>query len=157
MVESKFLTTVNGFPNSDDKLKHDMYAIVLSRGIMTHADKNASAKTEVFEFYASYNDYVERQKTSMLTGKNPELKKEDIPDVVKCIFGDGLSGLMPFEEFKNEFGYEDCCEAHKVWKACKANLNKLLNLGFKENELYEIVNRLIDLENDNKLSSIFIL
>ena len=55
-----------------------------------------------------------------------------------CFVGDAISGSMTFKDFKSEYGYEDCCEAHKIWKLCQDSTMKAirLNLG----DLYELSN-----------------
>lgn len=52
---------------------------------------------------------------------NPEITNEiDAFYAVCCLASDAVAGLMDFEEFCNEFGYDtDSRKAKKSWKACK--------------------------------------
>jgi len=55
-----------------------------------------------------------------------------------CFLNDAISGSMTFKNFQDEYGYSDCCEAYKIWKACKESAFKVLRLGI--GDMYKVMN-----------------
>jgi hypothetical protein len=85
--------------------------------------------SETFDYHASIND----------AGKGiVNLSDNDKIGAFYCFVGDALSGMTSFDEFKSDYGYDDCCEAHKIWKLCKESTRKATRLGL--GDLYELSN-----------------
>lgn len=57
-----------------------------------------------------------------------------------CFVQDAISGTMSFKEFKADYGYEDCCESHRIWKLCQEATIKATRLGL--GDLYDLSNYL---------------
>jgi len=55
-----------------------------------------------------------------------------------CFIGDAIAGSGTFDNFQSEFGYQDCCEAYKIWKLCKESTIKAVRLGI--GDLYKVSN-----------------
>ncbi len=125
-VESTFVETIKGFPHSEhDDMYHNHFMITVS---------NDSGKTESFDYYGSYNDYCKNKTT---------IPDNDLRFALGCIIGDALSGLMSFDEFCDEFGYdEDSRRAERIHKAAIITTEKIQSLGINEDEMYVIVNDL---------------
>ena len=116
---SVLLGSVKGFPNdsSDDKY-HDHYNLVVMY----------DGKATNFAFYESAANYGK-----MLKGA------DNLRDALDCFIGDALSGLMDFEEFCSEFGYdEDSRRAEKIHNLCKDSTVKASSIGWSEEDLYKI-------------------
>lgn len=120
-MECELLGTVLGFPNDKrDTNFHDHYKISVIVG----------ENTESFDFYGSYSDY---QKQNLMNGK------ESMLEALDCFIGDALSGLMSFDEFCGEYGYdEDSRSAERIHNATKESTIKASRLGWMENDLYNI-------------------
>lgn len=56
--------------------------------------------------------------------------------------GDGIAGLMGFEEFMDEYGYEDCRKGYKIHKACEAAQKQCARLGL--DNLYAVSNYILE-------------
>ena len=121
-VESSFIETVKGFPNSkNDDMYHNHFQIT----IMSHASIKQS-----FDYYGSHSDYQKG-----IT----ELPVSDIRNALGCIMSDGLNGLMDFEEFCGEFGYDDDSRnAERIHKACIETSVKLESLDILDEDMITI-------------------
>jgi len=87
-----------------------------------------------FDFWGSYHDYQQ--------GKN-WLSKYDLGSAVYMIIGDSLAGMMSFDEFVDEYGYDEPKSAYRIWQACKktyAKLKKILN--WSADNYYDFINEL---------------
>jgi hypothetical protein len=66
------------------------------------------------------------------------LTKQDHIFAFYCFIGDAISGSETFENFQKEFGYQDCCEAYRIWKLCRESTVKAVRLGI--GDLYRVSN-----------------
>jgi hypothetical protein len=127
-IEAQYEKPVLGFPNTkctrgDDY--HNEFNIIV---------KNQKANRAVFKFYGSTFDY-----NKGIT----RLSDEDIKTALSSILSDGLSGLMSFEEFCAEYGYdEDSRSAEKIHKLCIESMDKLEYLGIEETDMLSMINDL---------------
>jgi hypothetical protein len=83
-----------------------------------------------------------------------ELTEEDLIYCFKFLLTDAISYLDSngdIDEFQKEFGYEKISECIKAYNGCKKQYQKCLKLGLTENEIYDLLNAIIDKENDDKL------
>lgn len=76
--------------------------------------------SESFDYHSSINDTDEGI---------VNLTDSDKINAFYCFVQDAISGTMSCKEFKSEFGYDDCCEAHRIWKLCKDATIKAARLG----------------------------
>jgi hypothetical protein len=131
IMGNTLIGTVKGFPNDKrDKMYHDHYLVSIAY------DNN---KAE-FDFYGSSSDY---EKQNLLN------KKSDLLNALDCFIGDSLTGLMSFNDFCNEFGYdEDSRSAERIHNLCKETTIKTMKLGFNESDLYNLSNIIHDMETD---------
>ena len=108
---------VKGFPfDSKDKNYHQRYRVTLERNLTSKA----------FYFYDSAYNY----------NNGISLKPENIPDVVMCIFEDGLFGYLSYESFCRVLGYNpEKINTIKIYKACQRTASKLSELGLDEENL----------------------
>lgn len=83
--------------------------------------------SESFDYHASIND---------ANNGIVNLSDNDKLGAFYCFIGDAIAGLMSFKEFQLDFGYDDCCEAHKIWKLCKESTIKATRLGL--GDLYKV-------------------
>ena len=52
-----------------------------------------------------------------------------LEDVLECLAGDAASGMLTFEEFCENFGYNsDSIRDHKTWEKCRETNRQLQNL-----------------------------
>jgi hypothetical protein len=122
-ITSTFKESVQGHVKALPKDYNNQFVVTITNG---------NAK-EVFEFGTSIADTKKQSpKISLTSAENVY--------AFYCFIGDAIAGSQTFEEFKSEFGYDDCCEAHKIWKACKESTMKAVRLGL--GDLYEISNYL---------------
>jgi hypothetical protein len=84
---------------------------------------------ESFDFTVSIND------TKQL---KPKLALSDNDHIytLYCFIGDAIAGAESFEDFKGNFGYDDCCEAYRIHKLCKESTLKAVRLGL--GDLYKV-------------------
>ena len=121
-VESSFIETVKGFPNSkNDDMYHNRFSITI---------ESPSSIKQSFDYYGSYADY----------SKNiTSLPESDIRNALGCIMSDGLNGFMDFEEFCGEYGYDDDSRnAERIHKACIDTKDKLESLDILEEDMITI-------------------
>jgi hypothetical protein len=129
-VESQYEKSVLGFPNEGPTKRryqdyHNEFNIIV---------KNDQENRAVFKFYGSSADY-EKNKTIM--------NDDDLKEALCAILEDGLYGLMGFEEFCSELGYDvDSRRAEKIHKLCIEHLNKLKFLGIEDQNMIDMVNEL---------------
>jgi hypothetical protein len=96
---------------------HNVYQIAVTKG----------DQKESFEFSASIND----------AGAGiVNLSPEDKINAFYCFIGDAIAGAESFEDFKGNFGYDDCCEAYRIHKLCKESTLKAVRLGL--GDLYKV-------------------
>jgi len=127
-IGGKYIKTIRGFPNSEDKMLHNVFRISVTR-IFDSGDKI----TKHFKYHGSYAEYEEGKK---------ELNDFDLKWAFRCFIEDATAGRMEFDDFCNEFGYSDLRRAKKIWKECKKQLEKIYDLCIFESELYDIINEL---------------
>ncbi len=89
------------------------------------------SESETFDYHASIHD---------ADAGIVNLSDSDKLGAFYCFIQDAIAGLMSFDEFKSEYGYDDCCKAHTVWKACKESAMKAARLGL--GDLYQVSNDL---------------
>jgi hypothetical protein len=72
----------------------------------------------------------------------PELTTEyDVLNAFYCFVSDAISGMMDFEEFCSEFGYDnDSRTAERTWKACIRAMRKLQRIY--DGDIYDLSNEL---------------
>jgi hypothetical protein len=121
IMQAALAGTVKGFPgDSKDQSYHDHYTITVE-----YREKSVS-----FDFYASVHDHT----TGVLIST-----KDQLLDALDSYVSDGLYGVMSFEEFCSELGYdEDSRRAEKVWHACQNATAQWSTLGISADELYPI-------------------
>lgn len=122
-VDHKFIGEIQGFPNApEDKLFHNHFKISIK-----HKNKKIS-----FDFYGSNHDFELFKR---------KLDSKDLMDTFRVFFEDAIAGLMNFEEFAGDFGYDpDSRRAEKVWKAVKQQTAKAYTLGLSDDDLYDLSN-----------------
>jgi hypothetical protein len=92
---------------------------------------NKGNNSITFDYTASINDAGEGI---------VNLSDSDKINAFYCFIGDAIAGTMTCKEFASEFGYTDCCEAHRIHKLCKESTIKAAQLGI--GDLYELSNKL---------------
>jgi len=149
-ARSTYYGIVTGFPFDDPKskyakLKHHHYRIdIISNG-----------KVETFDYYDSYSAYekwiptylkfpdhlTEEQDTKLYAMRNPPtLSEHSLISAVGSIFEDAISGSMDLCDFVDEYGFDNCKQSIKTWKACRDAYDRLIRMGsFSENDFYRIV------------------
>lgn len=120
-VTSAFLACTKGHVKMLPNDYNNRFTVTITNG-------NVS---ESFEYGISINETKQLKPKLVLTDK-------DHIFALYCVIGDSISGIMSFEEFQSEYGYSDCCEGHKIWKACQNSSLKVLRLNL--GSLYEISN-----------------
>lgn len=127
-IEAQFEKPVVGFPNEKSSRGtdyHNEFNIII---------KNMDGNRAVFKFYGSTSDY-NKNKVSM--------NDDDLKCALESILGDGLSGLMDFDQFCDEYGYDqDSRSAERIHKACIESMDKLEYLGIEESDMYRIITEL---------------
>jgi len=129
-ITGKFKDVVNGFPNQKkDRYPHNHFIITV---------KNQDGIKIRFNFYGSYVDYLNKKKT---------LDENDLRDAFMSFLDDIICYLdYPNEEdFLNAFGFE-CIEGLRIFRECKKQLKKAQKLGLTEDEIYELLNELRELD-----------
>jgi hypothetical protein len=130
IVQSSRDGEVQGFPNDKrDKSPHYKYRIKLQTG------KSFPVK-KYFSFYTSTDDYIHGR---------TRISHKELLDVFRCILEDGIAGDMECDQFFSEFGYTDCTGI-KVWQECQKTRDKIRDLGFSIEGLYNMVNELNEIE-----------
>jgi hypothetical protein len=102
---------------------------------------NESKFPQIFDFYGSHNDYM--------NGKT-ELTESDLLDAFSCILRDAECGLMSFDEFCSDLGYNnDSIKDQKVWLSCAGITQKILELlpGNDHSKIYKIFAQLDEMIN----------
>lgn len=133
IVESQYEKPVYGFPDSQDSMYHNQFVIRITKDITDPKFND----WQIFTYYGSYADYQKN-----ITA----LSERDMRFALGCIISDALSGLMSFDEFCGEFGYdEDSRRAERIHKKCIETSEKIQKLGINEDDMYRISN---DLYND---------
>jgi len=84
---------------------------------------------ESFDFTVSIND-TKQMKPKIALSDNDHIY------TLYCFINDAIAGTESFEEFKGNFGYDDCCEAYRVHKICKESTLKAVRLGI--GDLYKV-------------------
>lgn len=132
-VESQFEKSVLGFPNEGPtKTKYQDYHNEFNIIVKNDQDYRA-----VFKFYGSSVDY-QKNKTTM--------NDDDLKEALCAILEDGLYGLMDFDDFCSELGYDvDSRRAERIHKLCIETMNKLEFLGIEEQNMIDMVNEMREL------------
>ena len=131
-ITAKHTGEIEGFPNSDDNMMHNVFNITVKR------EFENGAITKSFKFYDS-NANWEKGKTTM--------GLMDMLLAFKSFLEDAWAGSMDFEEFCGEYGYNsDSRRAEKIYNECKEQLEKVMDLGIYESELADFINTLNEIE-----------
>jgi RNA recognition motif-containing protein len=112
IIKAKHIDTVQGFPFENDGLYHDVFKITIS---------NAEGIKRSFRYYGSYHNFK--------IGKR-DFTEEELLEIFKEFLSEAQLGDMTFEDFCDELGFStDSKKAYRIWKACKEQLKKALDLG----------------------------
>ena len=112
----KFTPRLVGLRVSADGWKNYLWRVTLKRG-------SASVRIE-------YHCGTGHVKDGVPTPPKSE-------DVIYSLIMDWQGGRETFKDFCASFGYDEDSEAHKIWRACKANGVKLAKL-FSPDEIAEL-------------------
>lgn len=116
-ITSTLKGTVEGWVNKREY--NNLFAVTVQSGTVK----------ETFDYHISIAD----------TNKDKRvLTDEDHISAFYSFVGDGIAGLMDFEEFMDEFGYEDCRKGYKIHKSCEAAQKQCARLGL--GDLYAVSN-----------------
>ena len=87
-----------------------------------------------------------------------ELTEEDLIYCFKMFLEDSLDYIQNtnIDDFAEEFGFTKISEAIRAFKGCKRQFEKCLKLGISEEELYDLLNCIIEHENEDKLLSLVV-
>jgi hypothetical protein len=101
-----------------------------------------------FNFWDSYKNYEEGKK---------ELNDEDLIYCFECFLNDALSyyDYQDINEFAKGFGY-DLKEVKRVYNGCKIQYEKAKKLGLSDDDIINIFNKIVELENEDKLLTLVI-
>jgi hypothetical protein len=101
-------------------------------------------KTIFFNFWDSYENFRKGKK---------ELNDEDLIFCFKCFLDDAISYYdnQDINDFASEFGYDDIKACLRAWKGCKVQYEKVKKLGLNDDDLINIFNKIVELENEDKL------
>jgi hypothetical protein len=114
-ITSILKDTVEGWVNKHEY--NNLFAVTVQSG----------AVKETFDYHISIADTD--------NGKRA-LTDVDHISAFYSFVGDGIAGLMDFEEFMDEFGYEDCRKGYRIHKACEAAQKQCARLGL--GDLYAV-------------------
>ena len=121
-ISHKFIDDVYGFPHSGDKLSHYKFQISIKY----------ENKTARFFYYGSYNDYQK--------GKD-YLEDEDLLLALGSILSDAIAGTSSYNDFISDFGYDPYDKNSKaIYREVQKSLDKVLNLGLTEDDIYTLSN-----------------
>jgi len=124
-VEYNFVGWVRGFPHDKKDIEHHGHfkVALISNG-----------QRKEFDYYGSAHDSGNGKDT---------LNDDDLKGALRCIVDDGLYGLMDFNVFCDELGYdEDSRTAERIHTACKKAADELRELGLTDDDFSAIVNDL---------------
>jgi len=141
LIKGRCVGSVKSFPYQEDGYPHFKFRIVV---------KNLeNGRWTWFYFYGSYAEF-EKGKT--------ELTKEDLVIAFKCFLEDCLAVLdyPDVDDFANAFGYDKPSIVLKVYKACERALRKAKKLGLEEDEIYDLINEIIEKENEDRIYDLVI-
>jgi len=114
-ITSILKDTVEGWVNKHEY--NNLFAVTVQSG----------AVKETFDYHISIAD----------TNKGKRVLTDvDHIGAFYSFVGDGIAGLMDFEEFMDEFGYEDCRKGYRIHKACEAAQKQCARLGL--GDLYAV-------------------
>ena len=122
------------FPNKDkeDKTLHNHFELEVHR-----MNDGKLAIRRKFDWYDSYQNFK--------TGK-VEMTEENMKYAFRSVIEDAIGGTMKFEDFCSEYGYDkDSRRAERIHNECKAQLKKVVELGFHHADLYDVVNQFSEL------------
>ncbi len=139
VLSSKLKETGVPFPNIDNegklkerKLLHNHFELEVHR-----MNDGKLAVRRKFDWYDSY--------ANMQAGKTA-MTQDDMKYAFKAVVEDAISGTMEFEDFCSEYGYdEDSRRAEKIHNECKKTLIKVVELGFNQSDLSDVVNNFSEL------------
>lgn len=118
-VSAKFVTAVNSLFSKGAKV--NMYKVTI--------------KKDGKRFYSSFYGSTYEYQSGTLQNES------DWAFMLQCIANDGLYGLMSFDLFCAEFGYEPYeTETKHIYRKCQETAAKFERLGIDEDELFDIVN-----------------
>ena len=116
-ITSVLKETVKGWARPNDY--NNVFAVTVQSG----------DHKETFDYHISVVDTNKGKKV---------LTDTDHIGAFYSFIGDGIAGLMDFEEFMNEYGYDDCRKGYKIYKACEAAQKQCTRLGL--GDLYAVSN-----------------
>ncbi len=144
-VTAKFVKSIHGFTGA--KPPKDPSALRNQFRVKPPKDPSAlrnqfrvkllyKGNEQTFMFYGSIADYWD--------GKI-ELEESDLKNALECIILDTCWGIKSFKEFCSEFGYdEDSRSAEITYQELLKSQDKILKLGFTDDELFTLTNALND-------------
>ncbi len=127
--------TVRGFPHhKGDNEPRCQFDVVV--------EDLDSGKTESFKYHDSIHNFNK--------GKM-HLDGEDLSEAFEAFLDDAIYGTMDFDDFVGELGYdteytEDYKNAKRIHRATRDALDKTSDLDIEEDELYDLINHLRELE-----------
>ena len=116
-ITSTLKGAVEGWVNKREY--NNLFAVTVQSG----------AVKETFEYHISIVDTNNGKKV---------LTDADHISALYAFIEDGIAGLMDFEEFMDEYGYDDCRKGYKIHKACEAAQKQCARLGL--GDLYAVSN-----------------
>ena len=129
ILQSKMKESGVSFPNAgkEDKMLHNQFELEIRN---MEWGNQVSRK---FDWYDSQANF-KAGKTAMT--------EEDMKYAFRSVIEDAISGTMDFKDFCSEYGYdEDSRRAERIHNECKAQLKKVVELGFHHTDLYDVVNQ----------------
>lgn len=130
-IKSKMVDSGVKFPNTDpgDMTRHNKFKVIVCKV------KNSDRKVcKTFDYYGSQADWEKGI---------DKMSEEDLKYAFKNIVDDAIYGMMSFDEFVGELGYDsDSRRAEKIWKETRKSYDKLSDMSVSEDDLYDIVNEL---------------
>lgn len=135
-----FAGSIYGFPFDEE---NEPYKAMHNKFRITVYGKDGR-KFKTFMWYDSASSYD--------VGKETISDRELSTDILQHILKDCLDGLeFSFSDFCEELGWDtDSRRAERSYKACRRDGEKLLALGYSEEELRDIYNALSEAENDER-------
>lgn len=91
------------------------------------------------------------------TQENKKLSEIDLIYAFKCFLEDALNYIdYNIDEFQKEFGYDNITLCLNAYDGCRKSYLKTIKLGLTEDDLYNIVNAIIEKENEDKLLDLIV-
>jgi len=121
-LTASFKDKVDNFPNDEDGKPHNHFVIT----VQTEKGK------EDFDYYDSNANFEAKKQT---------LDEPDVKEAFNSILQDANDATKTFEDFVGALGLktQDRAKAKKIYEVAVENLNKLLKLGIKREDLESLV------------------